>query len=799
MILKRFFLSSLFFFLATLSAWSADLSELLSIDRFHYYLTELAQIVEKRGNPEIAKELRKIKPEQILKAAFKPADLGDATKYDLLARKMLEIRGVSAPPSIVKWDYPFYKNKLNEGYVLRVYDDAVLTPPTVNENVQPSELRKVPSDITADELTLDADHYISNRTTRAVFWDMVENGSEMEFHLGTAREFSHHLDRTGTKVVGEVKTLARNYNPIYLVQYPGESTYRIAFTEISGGDRLDHLIRQISITEWKNKTGNLQRPKVSVFGDVKKKLLTDQAVLARQLLTMPKADYVIIGQKGALERASRTASKLEAIQKVHLKAPTKVAALLDPSELKILENSKNLKSDFFAFKDAAKWDKIYEKLEALLKTQQIETKSSYVSASITNASHEIEDYLYQDLYGKTKRLRVISNTWGDEVVPIVKALKDTDHKRIFYIGTAGAFPDKGIEVGDLVAPHRILSVDGTPLTVKVAPNVPELALLEKTVAHVGSPFEESEKWLKNTSVKADLVEIETAYLAQLMRNPDDELYIYLLVSDIVGSESETLAQAESGARKGAQVAALNSVFEEAKMKTVASSADAKISIGKVEAIIDEALPGKDLAWRYQLGQQYKKKKNTIPKLTAENPSFTTTALEKRISAAQRMIEKTVIEIDPKDFKLHVDSQLIQGTFHPKKDTLTVYLETKTVAQANELVSRIEALYQQDPTLKKILTLKAARGPPTSTPSLALIERIFKAQDDLLWIYADAALRNAGVSMSFSSSGKPKFTRLPQKKELLTSRLLSTAEVTGLWVTDRMPNLLTCAEIFLPAK
>jgi len=782
------------------SAFAVDLPTLLAIDRLHYYLTELSYVVERRGNPEIGAELRKISPEDILAANLPPAQLRDALEYDALARKLLQAKGIAAPSDVVVWEYPFFKRKLNEGYVLAAVSAAAAATAPNGAGSPPAELRAVPSSIQPEDLTLDAGHYISNRTSRAVFWDVIENHVDVEFHLGTARDFQRHLERSGGKVVGSVKTLARNYNPIHLVQYPGETQYRIAFTEISGGDRLDHLVRQVSLSRWKGQNGSQIRPKVKVYGDVTAKLLADERMITRQLLALPKADRVIIGQKGAVERAARTGAKARALLELRERAPAKVASLVDQAESRLLTNGASYVSDFMTFKDAAKWDKLYEKLGPLLAENHLSAAGGFVSISIANPSHDIEDYLFVDAQGAERRLRVISNTWGDEVSPVVKALRNTGHREIFYLGTAGAFPHKGLDVGDLVIPRFVQGTNGQIYTVTAPAELPATADPQsRTVTHVGTPYQESHAWLASAQANADVVEIETSYLAEAMNTPGDRLTVYLLVSDVVGSHGETLAQAESSSRRGAQVAALNSVFEQAGIRSVSNGHAGTPSLGKVEKLVDETFASKDLAWRYQVGQLYKSKNGAVAvaTLAAGSKPFTTSFLEDRLNRAQGALERALAGIDSGEFRIHVSKSLVQGVFHPKSDPLVVYLEALSAARATSIQAKIADLYAQDSTLKKIVTLKAGHGPPGADPTVVAIPRAWSGTDDLLRIYGDSALRNGGVSLGFTTSGKAKLTRMPTRTTLHHETLLDPADVATNWVTTEPPALATCADFFHP--
>src|SRR5690606_9979823 len=128
--------------------------------------------------------------------------------------------------------------------------------------------------------------------------------------------------------------------------------------------------------------------------------------------------------------------------------------------------------------------------------------------------------------------------WGDEIVPVAKALKETGHKNVTYMGTAGAFPDKDIKVGDLVIPSHYLDEKGKIVAKGSAMQI-EGAKVGGVVEHVASPFDETFQWLGEASARSDLVEIETNYLGRIFNGSDDHVRSYLLVSDVLGSDGET--------------------------------------------------------------------------------------------------------------------------------------------------------------------------------------------------------------------------------------------------------------------
>ena len=93
--------------------------------------------------------------------------------------------------------------------------------------------------------------------TRGVFWEALESGRTIDFHVGTLRDFVEDIDANGGKIVKEIQPLARNYNKIYWVQYPGEDSPRLAINGIGGNDRLDHLVRHVNLSRLNGMTNDV--------------------------------------------------------------------------------------------------------------------------------------------------------------------------------------------------------------------------------------------------------------------------------------------------------------------------------------------------------------------------------------------------------------------------------------------------------------------------------------------------------------------------------------------------------------
>ncbi|MBY0414825.1 MAG: hypothetical protein K2Q18_11695, partial [Bdellovibrionales bacterium] len=302
---------------------AADTSEIafyLSIDKFKYYLNEYSVAQEGKIPDEVIAFLRKVSVEELLKLELNGMALKDANRYDDLIYKLLQDNNLTQglPKEKFAWGYNFFKTKLNEAFNLAPSKlDIKLTVESTSTDINKG-LELKPQDLAPEDMTLDSGHYISNRTTRAIFWEANENNRPIEFHLGDSREFLKELKDKNGQLLYEIKPFAKNYNKIYIVQYPGEDTYRYSITNIGGQDRLDHLSHQISLS---NFSGKKLSPKVIVKGDIKKFHAAKAEEHALQLRLLPRADRVIIGQKESIDGKFNLFWKVQALKNLYDSEP----------------------------------------------------------------------------------------------------------------------------------------------------------------------------------------------------------------------------------------------------------------------------------------------------------------------------------------------------------------------------------------------------------------------------------------------------------------------------------------------
>lgn len=745
-----------------------ELLSLLEIDRFHAYTRNWAQTMRTRGQTEAADIIAKLTPEEIAKMRLKPSDIRDAFKFDDFIIEILKKKKPSlvTKPDELRWEYNFYKRKLNEAYSLQAVRVQKLAP----DELESVKLK--PPVVSEAEILLDVDEYVADRTTRAVFWEASREKRMIEFHIGTAGSFREHILAREGKIIAEVTTKARNYNPIYLVQYPGEKDFTYAITEIAGADRLDHLSTQAALVRWENANGRLAPPPpLSVVGDVVEKLEAEKLHLTQVLKVVPPADKVIIGQKGAFEKTFISLGKAQAILELAEKKPMVIkSALSDKASIKALaqiQGSDDLIE--LVMKESSAIDNLYDELVPVLEKYKIPLASNPTVFNLDRGSYEMSDYILKDAKGTEQRWRIFSNVWGDEVLPIAEALKATGTKDIIYIGTAGALPDSGLKVGDLVVPESAISPEGKKFPIQKITKLPDGAQRVGTVVNVTTPFNETEEWLASIKGKAQVVEVETAHLARVFKGKDFNVRPYLLISDVVGVEGETLASASSSARRKSQISVIKEVFDESKV-----IAPSGVSAGNSLADwIKEATPNRDPVSRYHLFRLAEKKgittKAQLTQLIKVTSGFSTGRLDNALNAADNkmwLLEELFEEkgISP---KIYLERNFLEGRWSPNEIPRVVF-SVKNQQEMAEILKVINEAISIDPNFSKVIHVSSYMGKMSED-----FLRVPEIPEDGLFRthYQEGALKFGGLASTETTSGNLKFVEVaPPKTGSLKSAL-----------------------------
>lgn len=757
-------------------AEQANLQAMLDLDRFHAYSQSWSFTMMGRGKAELAKIVLALTPAQIAAMKLDASKLADAQKYDDLLLQILQKQrpDLKLKSADVAWGYNFFKNKMNDAYLIQDpsrnfkpanIDGNISTIDYAGQNYQVKPLD-------SSEVLLNVDGYVSNRTTRAVFWEASQSQRPIEMHVGSADDFRNNLTLRGSKIVGEVRTAARNYNPIYLIQDPGEKTFHYAITQISGQDRVRHLAMQASLVRWEAGKGKLAPPPpVKVVGDAIELLLKEEAELTQVLRVVPKADAVVIGQKGAFDRTFGSLAKARSVMDLSAKHPAALEKVLTPAQLKMVARAMADEGELVThvMKYASDWDKVYEAATPVIEKMKMPLAVKPEVFSLDRGSYEMTDYTMNGANGKTQRWRVFSNSWGDEVLPVARALKATGHNSIFYMGTAGGLEGSGLKVGDLVVPQFSNDIDGIKRPLQVT-HIPEGAIRVPMVTHVSSPFEETGAWLKDRKKIAQVVEVETGYLAAVFDGPKDRVNTMLLVSDMVGVEGETLAEASSSARRKAQIQAISSVID-SKGVTRASAA-AVASTTSYLSVLDEISLKRDPAHDFRVVREAQARRldqvgnfrAEFKKLYAEIPTFTTTRLETvleqndvRLAGLRKAMEDAGVQP-----RMSLDSNFLDGRWSPGQP-IKLHLEVATEASVKDLNAVVKRMAEIDKNFPKQLSITVAR---TAAPKDAFVAltRLPNTQDVLMELYKDSALGFGGLASTETRSGGLKFVRVAEPSD-----------------------------------
>lgn len=764
-----------------------QISYYLSIDKFKYYLNEYSVALDGKVPDEITTFLRAITIDDLLEMHLDPNELADANNYDDLIYDYLKFKGLTknVKKEDLKWNYNFFRTKLNEAFTLSPSKLTIDLSLNSGEKSLIDETLVVAEVLNPNDMTLDSGHYISNRTTRAIFWEAIENKRTIEFHLGDSREFLKQLKEQKGEILYEVKPLAKNYNKIFIVKYPGEENYRYAITNIGGQDRLDHLVNQLSLSNLK---GGALKNKIVIKGDLKKFHAAKIEEHTLQLRLLPKADRVIIGQKESIDGKFYIFWKMRALKNLYDEEPDLFAKRLDA---KTREKFFALEKSPFEtiFKDKKIIEDAYLEFEKEFESNPKLLPAKFKVYNYDNFTIEMCDYIFKSAEGKDVRWRVVSNVWGDEIVPIAQAFKNSGHTNVVYMGTAGAFAEKGYKVGDLVIPNSVH--DGVQnIPVKSNAMKIEGAKYGGSVEHVGSPFEESAKWLEMARARSELVEVETSYLRKIFNAPGDNVEMYLLISDILGSDSETLAHATSSKRKNMQNKLLASLFMRDSKGLPKPIVDTGLnSIEKNRSFIFDVLAKKSVSYRYYAYSHLKNSPNLtekdILKFAEENPTFTDSFILDRLVKVSELIHEMNKQLKGKEvFDIAFSKDLVTGTWNPKNQKLQITLKAKN-PEAEKAINK--ALSSMSDHLSKIKTFaEFTVGTSVESADMVWMKIPEKTDPDfLVKIYSLSGLKNAGLYQKVTYNGNLTLDLLPISKteQPLEAFYQGIASIAGKKVTS----------------
>lgn len=767
------------------------LEYLLHIDRFHFYLSHLWLHLDGKASREVVEAIQAITPHQIEEAGFSTKELSDAMNYDSLLARMKPGLKVDGKP--IKWDYNFLKRKLNEAFTLKEsrlslessLDDVEAIQDVRSEPIGSSLEAKA---VTQEEMTLDSGKYISDRTTRAAFWEATESGRTVEFHLGDSRDFLHVVKQNGAEVLDEIRPMARNYNKIFLVQYPGESQPRLAITNIGGIDRLEHMLYHFNL---ENYAGGDLTNQIVVRGDIEayhRKMTTKYKTMLEYL---PKPKRVVMGQLGAIQGLFSVFEGFNKLSFAKDQSPALLGKLgkAEREKLMALFNKEDIgPTDIMANKS------IIQKSEAALRDELNQLVAGKNLSSFKDFNYEdnlltLSDLVFKNKNGEEIRWRLVSNVWGDEVVPISRALNELGQDNVTYMGTAGALPDSGLKVGDLYVPEKVsagqVAANGyTPSSMIHNPAVNKSpmnvngAVKGGAVDHVSSPFQESKTWLTNAINNGEVraVEIETSYLAEIFKGPKAKLEIYLLISDVLGSEGETLATASSSKRKRSLEKLLNALLtrDKAGVPTQIAASTDEVLPASARKVLEEALGDKNALYRYHVYAMAEREgknpsaaqiKEAIEETSSQK--FSDKYIQKKLYEAGELIEAIYQSLDETGSlrpSISIPKDFIEGAWNPKSERLEISFVAQTQQELDIINEAVEKFKGKKSSLDSWLTYEATQRNSLPEGRVNIAPHVTPTRDVLIDAMADRAYKKIGLMKSvYEPTGSVSYSFLPTVK------------------------------------
>lgn len=742
----------------------SQVAYLLSIDRLHYYIQNLADFLDGKVPVEIIQGLRSITPEDIYSKKIAEADINNPAQWQQLVHKLLIEKNpqLNVQVSQLEWNYNFFKNKLMERFKVKdtkKINQIVLVPDTDTET--PNK-RSIPK-IHGKKFLLDVERYIAEKTSRAIIWDSILNDRDFVFHIGTQRDFLETLRQTKIKVLFEVHPMARNYNKIFMTYNEQTGRYAYVMNLISGDDRVKHLAAQLRLIRFQDKSYiTKNRQKVFVYGnahDLHAKV-TDE--LLDIFSSLPPADKVIIGQKGAIEEAIQSAGMLDVVRE---QAPEVMQQLklTDGKKSKFENLTKNATqiSTFLVSQmknSPVKIDAAYEQTnDSLVRVFQ--------QFNSDQPSHEFADYLFLDKTGKIQRWRVFSAVWGDEIIPIAEALKRSGHTNVTYIGTAGALAGKGIKVGDVVPGTDVLTHEGKKLAFSSDNLVSPPENRSYTVGQVHTPYDETDTWLAKNEKDIDIVEVETGYLREHL-GPDIKLESYFLISDIVGSEDATLAHAAQNAskRKRGQLQLLENLFVKNGIKAPIANYDLLPNDPRLKTTLNrlvELRPSRELFSLLQVAYVAVKSGDTtdenLEKLLKDQTSFDRKKMDNSLSTLGEFLSE-IQERIPKESRVGIISEeIFNGSFNPSKvSTVKIFAEGYTAEQLKKRFKKSWSTYMD--ALSKYFKIEIIDDTSADTKSAHRLH--CKSAEDFFEYYETEVLNKAGFVKEIDINGNYNIDKVP---------------------------------------
>ncbi len=643
----------------------SEIEYLLAIDRFDYFRQSFIDAQHKKLSPTTLTELKNVKIEDIIAIKASQVELENIDLWPELLQRVLRHLKPHTKVTIheLTWTYRFFMKKLTERYQakpIKVKRTKISDKPSIIH--LPHVIHRSVPKITGGKILLDTNKYISEKTSRAIYWHAIKNKIQIQLMVGTEKDFNDFIQSSKHEIIAEISPFARNYNKIFLTFDQNTKKYQFIINQISGNDRLIHLMLQLRLVEFYHQNYFTHFTNVTIYNSPKDFLTEQEHILTDLYSRLPEADLIIIGQKGAFENALENASIIHHLARQYqLNTNNK---FLNAKVEKLL-NQANDQSAFLLLAAAP----LKSTLEDLVSTVEQAKPDLHQAMHSQQSSHEFTDYIINDQNSNKMRIRLISAVWGDEIIPIAKAIRKSGNDTVVYIGTAGALKDKDLKVGDLVAGESVLTHSEQEIEFYTE-HLQSQRIRKVKVGQVNSPFQETEQWLNDGQKLFDIVEVETGYLREYL-GPFVNLKSYFLISDVVGSEHESLASAASSAskRKRSQLKLIDDTFSQVNAKAPAyknENTDLRTEFQKLIDKIQALKPNRDLISVFQTAREVMLHNGDLEAVLEKNKSFDRQTFNESINVLAKFLFQTQIHLD-KDVRIAIQKKpLLTGHYNPKK-------------------------------------------------------------------------------------------------------------------------------------
>lgn len=749
---------------------------LLAIDRLDFYTQNLTDFLDGKKSSEVIQALRDLKPEDFYQQKLTFQELNDTKKWQSLVYNALikKHSGLAVSYNDLEWNYDFFKNKMAQRFTTK---DSAFKPTASDARVKAAKViaRSVPH-IKGDKVLLDTDRYIAEKTSRAIIWDAILNNRDFAFFVGTQADFQETVQANKLEIVAEIKPMAQNYNKIYLTFNPQTQRYSYAMNLISGDDRIKHLSAQLRLISFGGKSYlSKVHDKVLVYGSATDFHKSQEAILTDLFNNLPIADKIVIGQKGAIDDVIKTAGMREVISKDMATVVKEMG--LDKNKQSKFSDLMSKVNEISAFTNdlslnGSVLDGAYEKAKDPV-------QRTYSQFDSEQASHDFTDYLLQDKDGQIKRWRVFSAIWGDEIIPIARALKNAGTKDVVYIGTAGAIASRGLKVGDVIAGDHVYTHSGKKLHFSEGKLAPKGAR-PFGIGQVYTPFDETNRWLDTTAKHFDAVEVETGYLREEL-GKEVKLEAYFLISDVVGSEGESLAHAaqNSSRRKRGQLKLLENLFVQNGIVAPVSNYELLPTNMNLKAMYEKLRtlrPSREELSLLQVAQlALKQGKSTTAELEAllkSQPTFTRLEITEALLSLGSLLAEIQPHLASERAVGVISQELFDGSFNPKKKVV--------------LKIMAEGLHNQDAIIERI-------GRAKWQSYVTTLSKYFDVK------VVDASDKEAHTAKRFKVQNANVFARQIEKMVLNPATFAMEMDKNGQYRLRSMPGIdrgLRCERLFL---